>query len=784
MTLFRVLRHHWRRVVLLLLCPGMVLASLWMAHQLTIDTQSWPGIRLSQAQASPDAVADSDSPPGPQAPWQPVTLPDNWKVTRPNATGSVWYRIPVEPLGIRQAAVLIPRLAASGQVFLNGSQLWDGRSSSPTVTHSWNAPLLLALPAGLLRPSGNELLIQVSGPSRLRSGLSTIQLGSLAELQPYYKHRQVWQHDGAMLSCAVSAIAGLLLLLMWARRQSESMFLYFGLATVLWALRNSNLFLTELPVPVDTWAILVHAGHIWFNTLFAMFVLRFTQARWPRLEKAIWFYAIVNSVLMWGGALRTIETVLSWMILPSLALYFFLVALLVKKGWQERKLEPTLIAATTLTFVALSLRDAMLLGSKLPYDAYYLSHYTGVLMLVAIAWTLVSRLEDALRTNELLNSDLERRVARRTHELEVANASKTRFLAAASHDMRQPVASIGLLLDVLREQIATAPLRAMVDRIREAAMSLEELLKGLMDLSRLESGATRPRIQPIALAPLFDAIDLHYRLAAVAKGIELRFRPTSLAVNSDPMLLDQVLRNLVDNAIRYTDTGGVLVGARRWRDKVLLQVWDTGHGIAAAEQDLVFEEFVQLENPSRGRHKGLGLGLAIVQRSLQLLGQRIVLMSRVGRGSCFSVELPFAGHAAASPRSQSPTDVVSTPLRGVNIWVIEDDPSVRQALVARLENWGAEVRSMCTQGDVLRQLDAAPGDMPALVISDQRLPDGTGIACVALVRDRAGRQVPALIVTGDTAPHDMAAMDASGLPVLYKPFSGNDFLLAIQSTLS
>lgn len=136
---------------------------------------------------------------------------------------------------------------------------------------------------------------------------------------------------------------------------------------------------------LDAWTLLVHAGHVWFNTLFALFVLRFTGVRCPRFEQAVWAYAIVNSLLMWGGALRSIETVLRWMTLPALAGYLVLIALLLRKGWRERSTESALIAATTLTFLALSLRDGMLLDSRLPYEAYYLSHYTGVLMLVAIA---------------------------------------------------------------------------------------------------------------------------------------------------------------------------------------------------------------------------------------------------------------------------------------------------------------------------------------------------------------------------------------------------------------
>ena len=779
----RLLREHWQRVLLVLLCPGMVLVSLAWSQRLTDDSAGWPGQRLDRSESVASALADDTLPPAPNAGWRPTPLPDNWKLTRPDATGSVWYRIAFEPAGMQAPALLVPRLATSGQLFLNGSRLWDGRSSSPSVTRSWNAPLLLPLPQGLLKPSGNELLVQVSGPPRVRAGLAQIQLAPYAALQPAYRWRVLWQRDGAMLSWAVSAIAGLLLLMSWLPNRGESIYLYFGLATLVWAARNSNLFVDELPIPMGAWAVLVHAGHIWFNSMFALFALRFTQTRWPWLEKAIWLYAILNSVLMTGGALKSIETVLGWMIVPSLGLYLVLIGLLMRKSWREHSVEPALIAATTLTFLVLSLRDALLLGSRLPYDAYYLSHYTGVLMLVAIAWTLVARLAHALRGIERLNADLERRVVQRTHELELANAAKTRFLAAASHDMRQPVVAIGLLLGLLREQLSAAPLRDMVDRIHEAAVSLETLLKGLMDLSRLESGTVRPRLQPVPLAALFDAVELHHQAAAATKGLRLRFRnPAGLAVRCDPVLLDQIVRNLVDNAIRYTAQGGVLVSARPRRNGsvVLLQVWDSGRGIAPASQALVFEEFVQLDNPGRDRNKGLGLGLAIVQRSARLLGQRIQLRSVPGRGSCFALELPAL--AATPAPATAPAAHAVLPLRGVAVWLIEDDAAVRDALHARLQHWGARVTVLASRAEVARELDGGHA-LPALIVSDQRLPDGSGLDCIALIRARAARELPALLVTGDTAPSELALLAASTLPVLHKPFSAEALLAQLQRGL-
>jgi signal transduction histidine kinase/CheY-like chemotaxis protein len=678
-------------------------------------------------------------------------------------------------------AILIPRLATSGQVLLNGSRLWDSRSHDPGVTRSWNAPLLLRLPDGLLRPSGNVLLVQVLGQPRYRAGLSTIQLAPFETLLPRYRWRQFWQHDGAQLSCSLALLAGVMLMLTWLTHRSQTLLLYFGLATVAWTARNSNLFLDELPIPINAWAAIIQGGHAWFGTLFGLFVLRFTGVRWRGFERLLWIYALLNTGLMLGGQLTQLEPVVRLLTIPGIALYLVLVGLLLRKGWRDRSVGSALIAATTITFVVLSVRDAMLLASRLPYDAYYISHYTGLLMLVAIVWSLVTQLVVARGALERLNIELEQRVSQRTLELAEANAAKTRFIAAASHDLRQPVVTIGLLVGLMREQVASLPaVRGVVDRIYAAVGSMEALLNGLMDLSRLEPGTLKPRLQTVPLTWIFEAIARHEQPAATLKGLTLTFRPTSLTVTSDPVLLDQIVRNLVSNAIRYTDRGGVLVTARRRGAHALLQVWDTGRGIPAEAQERVFEEFVQLDNPARDRSKGQGLGLAIVRRGAAALGHPLSLRSVPGRGSCFGLELPLS--TAPVPTLADPQHAPD-PLRGCRLWLIEDDAAVREALALRLRSWGADVHTLASVAAVRTQLSlcaVAAAPWPELVVSDQRLPDGSGLECIELIRAQAGHAMPALIVTGDTAPADVERLRATGLPLLFKPFRPAELLARLH----
>ena len=370
------------------------------------------------------------------------------------------------------------------------------------------------------------------------------------------------------------------------------------------------------------------------------------------------------------------------------------------------------------------------------------------------------------------------RIAERSRELEIASVAKTRFLAAASHDLRQPVVSISLLSELLREQPLPATATPLMDRIGDSVQALNHLLKGLLDLSRFEAGVVHAHPARVALRPLLIRAIGDEAEAARRKGIALRMRAAPLEIHSDPVLLEQILRNLVGNAVRYTRRGGVLVSARRrGTDRVLLQVWDTGSGIPVERQSLVFEEFVQLQSDEQGRAGGLGLGLSLVRRAAGILGAPLGLSSVVGRGSCFSIELPGAGFEAALGDVPA---VTKTGLQGLQVWVVEDDPGVREALRMRLIGWGATVRDFGDVDSVRRALDSTPRLAPDLLLSDQCLPDGTGIEVVQLLRSVAAT-LPVLLVTGETAPNDIALVHSSGLPVLHKPFTSEDLFAAVRA---
>lgn len=355
----------------------------------------------------------------------------------------------------------------------------------------------------------------------------------------------------------------------------------------------------------------------------------------------------------------------------------------------------------------------------------------------------------------------------RTDEAERANMAKMRFLAAASHDLRQPIHAQGLFLDVLSRTELDAVQRDLVAKMAASVDASAEMLNTLLDFSRIEAGVVEPQVRPFRLQPLLDKIDAEFGPLAVAKGLVFRTREAGAAVQSDPALVELVTRNLVSNAIRYTERGGVLVACRRRGEAVWLEVWDTGIGIAPEQQQEVFREFHQLGNPERDRHKGLGLGLAIADGLTRTLGHRLWLESVPGRGSVFRLALPLAQSTFVDDRVEAIGGATSS--IHARVLVIDDDETVREGMARLLEDWGCT----CVAVETIEEaLAAARRQRPDVVISDYRLREQrTGSEAIAALRAELGADLPALLVTGDTAPERLRESAAANVPLLHKPVS-------------
>ena len=364
---------------------------------------------------------------------------------------------------------------------------------------------------------------------------------------------------------------------------------------------------------------------------------------------------------------------------------------------------------------------------------------------------------------------------------EQSNLAKSRFLAAASHDLRQPVHALGMFIGALRSHRLTARSRELVAHMDSSVGALNGLFGSLLDISRLDAGVIEARPARMAVQPLLARVCRDLAQEAQAKGVALRLVASSVEVTSDPVLLERVLRNLIGNAVNYTPPGGrVLVGLRRHGRRVRLEVRDTGPGIPPELQDLVFEEFYQIGNPDRDRTRGLGLGLPIVRRLCGILDHRLTLDSAPDRGTCFAVEAPRLAPLVERPRPV-PAGVLAGPPTGF-ILAMDDEPAIRVAMIALLEGWGHRVIAAEGPRDAIAALDGGPA--PDLIISDYRLRDGLdGLTAIRQVLDAQGAEIPAILVTGDTAPDNIRMALSSGYPLLHKPLSDARLRAAITSLL-
>jgi signal transduction histidine kinase/DNA-binding response OmpR family regulator len=394
------------------------------------------------------------------------------------------------------------------------------------------------------------------------------------------------------------------------------------------------------------------------------------------------------------------------------------------------------------------------------------------------------RAEEALaRDNEIIQ-EKSRQLEDKTRQLEIANKYKSHLIASASHDLRQPLHALNLFVARLRDEPDPVDRSRLVASIDASMASMNELFESLLDMTKLDAGIVEPSPTKLPVQRLLDRIETTFADAAQRKGFRLRVVENGAWVESDPILLERILLNLVSNAVRYTVRGGVLVGCRRRGGNTLrIDVCDTGPGIPEDQRRSIFGEFYQLARSDAGRREGLGLGLAIVDRLCRLLAHRVEVDSHPGRGSRFSVTVTVAV-AAAQARTEiempAPASPLADPARGKRIMVIDDDTLVLDGMRGILQGWGCHVETAVSGDAALCRLAEADA-RPDLIISDSRLGDGeTGLDAIARLRAAAGAPIPAFIITGDTAPERLREATAAGFPLLHKPLSP----MALRTTLN
>jgi two-component system, sensor histidine kinase len=365
-----------------------------------------------------------------------------------------------------------------------------------------------------------------------------------------------------------------------------------------------------------------------------------------------------------------------------------------------------------------------------------------------------------------------------------ANLAKTRFLASASHDLRQPMHTIGLLVALLRNRSERAEDASIVEKIHSAIQAMENLFTGLLDISKLDAGMVKPAVEDFPVSNVLNAVQVNFTPQAEEKGLKLHVVASSLNVRSDAVILERMIANLVANAVRYTQTGKILVGCRRRGKATAIVVCDTGIGIPAERNEEIFQEFVQLSNPERDRTKGLGLGLSIVKRSADLLGHPITLRSKPGKGSCFAITVPIGAKTLIAEPAPAQRLETAAGLFGLFIVVIDDEQDIRFAMESILDQWGCHVLAAGSHQEAIDQLSGHLRT-PDLLISDYRLRDNqTGIIAVEAVRRALEDDIPAIIITGDITAEDLRQVTALGLPLAHKPISAEHLKTLIVETLA
>ncbi|NOY65915.1 MAG: response regulator [Gammaproteobacteria bacterium] len=367
------------------------------------------------------------------------------------------------------------------------------------------------------------------------------------------------------------------------------------------------------------------------------------------------------------------------------------------------------------------------------------------------------------------NIDLVEQLLEQKDEADKANIAKSKFLAAASHDLRQPLHALSLFTSVLVETIKYPKVRRVVDQINASVDALQNLFNSLLDISQLDAGVMKVEKTDFHLAHLFKKMANDFDSQASEKNLRIQWPNVSYAVHSDPNLLERIVRNYISNAVRYTENGEIIINCKANAQSITISVTDTGCGIPDEEKQSIFSEFYQLSNPERDRGKGLGLGLAIVQRTANLLGHAIEIESQTGVGSTFSITVQQADNNIDNTSTISNEESVNISITDTLILVIDDEPNIREGMQNLLTLWGCEVITAADQKEALTIISHHDRN-PDGIIADYRLRENqTGVDAIRAIHAKCKSNIPALIVTGDIAVERLREVNNSGFQLSHKP---------------
>jgi signal transduction histidine kinase len=546
---------------------------------------AFPALIFAREQAQTLSSAEflldnSDSPPGNSAPWQKLTLPDNWNLSRPNQGGFGWYRLDFNWSATTQElqSIYVRKLSMNASFYINGAFLGSGGTFEEPVARHWNRPLFFSIPPAFLKPGRNELQVRLWGYPNNRAGLDQIEVGSYTELHPKYERRYFIQTMLPQLCNIVVLSQGLIALAIWARRRAEAYYVFFFAFTFLWAIRSTHMFIRDIPVPAFYWDIWVQSSFGWCALLFNLFALRYSNVHFPWLEKSFLVYAALGPIVMYfAGPIELHAAASNWsfVIVP---LGIFCETFLVRTALRNRSLEDTLVAAVWALVILASIHDGLVHRDKLAFDSYYLVSYVMILLCLVVGWHQTSRMVHALTETEKLNVELEQRVADKHAELKQSfERVQEMEKQTAVNEERQRIMSE--MHDGMGAQlIATLEL---VEQGDTASTKIAGELREVLDSLRL----TVDSLEPAENDLLSVLANLRYRLEGrmTKQGIRLNWQVSDvprLDSLTPQQVLDilRILQEAFTNILKHADAKTITIATGFSDKSVFIRIIDDGVG--------------------------------------------------------------------------------------------------------------------------------------------------------------------------------------------------------------
>jgi signal transduction histidine kinase/CheY-like chemotaxis protein len=713
---------------------------------------------------------------------RPIALPHAWEITDPGVTGDAWYTLEwtVETMPAGPQALCLTAITVPTEVYVNGDLVSSTGPLDGRRPRSYEQSRFVEVPLDTLRAGRNFVSLHVRSNLPDVAGLGPVLAGDAHALRERARAVLLVHTLGPAAVSIATFTVGIFIFVLWLRRRDPG-YALFAIAVMLWSIHTLMTLTTEPLLPQPHWAILWTWGYLVFVALLCLFCIRFAGVAWRAYERVVVLYAVISLPALYvANALDSFVPVASAARLGGIVMVLIALASVARYAIRQWNLESALLLVAGAISATFAIHDWLAAQNPLDLRPVRLVPYAALAFLTLFGYLLTDRFVRALNATERLNAELEQRVVEKSAALsaqlqvtrvakeaaEAANRAKSSFLAAASHDLRQPLHALGMFSQALTERTRDAEGQLLAQRITTSVAALEALFSALLDVSKLDAGAVVAQPRDFAIRPLLDRLADECMPELLERGLKLGIVCGDAVVRSDPVLIERILRNLVANALRYTQHGGIVIGCRRRGAAYSLEVWDSGPGIPAAQRARIFEEFYQIGNPGRDRTRGLGLGLAIVRRLAELLGHAVDVQSREGYGSVFRVRVP-AGSPQAVLTHDAPT-LGSTALAGRRILVVDDEAEVREATVGLLTQWGCVVVGATDASAAQRAYAGCIG--PEAMLVDYRLADGVdGLETIAVLRRSFGSAIPAVLVSGESGTLELARIQTTGMPLLHKP---------------